>query len=262
MIDYKDSNQKKVDKGKNWIKIIGFFLIAVVFSSTVFASIYFYTKYTDKYSILKYVVIGGNKILSSKQIRNITLTNNAIAMDRYKEKDIYSKLMLNPWIKEARVAKIYPDTIYIKIKERKPCGILLFKNNVFLVDSDGNIIDRYQKTLNIKPDLLPHIVLKNSMYMKENFLIKSILKIYEKLDKFDKINYIEVISDSYQLVHFSNSLNVVVNSLHCPDVAFGHLKKEWLNLVNKKDRLESVSICFSNKFVLRWKKEKKSGGSK
>lgn len=263
MIDYKnvDKAVEKKKKNVNWLKITGislfFALIIFIFS----ASAYFYVGYSKKHNVLKYVAVAGNNILTSKYIRNITQTDKSRYMDSCRVKNIYSKLILNPWVKKAYVAKLYPDTIYIKIIEKKPKSVFQTNKNMYLIAENGKVIDKYEKGLNVNVNLLPLIVAKNPKYIEDHYLLASVIKMYNKLDKFNKISYIKILSEGYQLVHFSNSLNVAVNSLNCPHEAFEHLRKEWSNLVSKKDKLDSVSICFSNKFVLRWKKEKKGVGN-
>ncbi len=263
MIDYKDLGSKKSVKQKNsksrWkIALVVFVLL---FVAGVFSALaYFYVGYTNKHYVLKYVAITGNKVLSVRQIKKLAELDKTGSMYDYSEKSIYSKLMLNPWIKKAYVAKLYPDTIYVKIMEWIPEGLIVSGKKKLIVGENGNVIDAYKKGLNVDISKLPRIVVTSPNYIKD-FLIRSIINIYEKLDKFGKINYIEVISDSYQLVHFNNSLNIAVNSLNCPNKAFVHLQKEWGSLVSERGKLDSVSICFDNKFVLRWKKEKKGGGN-
>ena len=262
MIDYKDLDSKKSVKQNSKSRWkIALIVFTLVFVAGVFSALaYFYAGYTNKHYVLKYVAITGNKVLSVRQIKKLAKLDKTGSMYDYSEKSVYSKLMLNPWIEKAYVAKLYPDTIYVKIKEWTPEGLIVSGKKRLIVGENGNVIDAYKKGLNIDINKLPHIVVTSPNYIKD-FLIRSIINIYEKLDKFGKINYIELISDSYQLVHFNNSLNIAVNSLNCPDKAFVHLKKEWGRLVSEKGRLDSVSICFDNKFVLRWKKEKKGGGN-
>ncbi len=262
MIDYKKISNKKERKPdiKQKLKTVGIVFIVLLLFGVLTAFAYFYTGYTKKHYVLRYVAITGNKVLTPTKIKKITHLNKPLSMYDCNEKTIYSELIINPWIKRAYVAKLYPDTIYIKIDEWSPKGVVVIGKKKILVNKNGNAIDTYNKNLDVDIERLPLIVLKNSNHIK-NFLIQSIINVYEKLDKLDKINYIEVISDSYQLVHFRNSLNIAVDSLNCPDKAFVHLRKEWSDLVSKKAKLDSVSICFDNKFVLRWKKERKSGGN-
>ncbi len=258
MIDLKNLGSKNSSKKKyieSKFKIVSSIFIAMFIIGLIGSSVFFYVRYTKRHYVLKYVAVTGNKVLSINLIKRIANVDSMKSMYDFSEKKIYSNLIFNPWIRKAYVAKIYPDTIYIMVDEWTPKGVVIIHKKQFIVNGKGDIISQYRKNLDIDISVLPRIVVHNSNYMK-GFLIGSIINIYEKLDKFGKINYIDVISDSYQLVHFANSLNVAVDSLNCPKEAFTHLKKEWDNLVSKRKKLDSVSICFVNKFVLRWKKER------
>jgi len=256
VIDYKDID-KKPDNKTYPFKSISSVLILFALFIFLFLAIYFYTLYTREYYVLKYVAISGNHVLSADTIKSLTLTNKASCINNHDEEDIYSSLIINPWVKMAYVAKIYPDTIYIKILERKPYGIVQSNEKIFIMDKSGNVIDTYKKGLNLDMSKLPLIITEKQNDVNKPFLIKAILEAYRKLDKLGKINYIEIISDSHQLVHFANAFDVEIDSLNCPSKAFEHLRKEWRNLLRKRKRLKSVSICFSDKFVLSWKKERK-----
>lgn len=45
-----------------------------------------------------------------------------------------------PWIEKATVRKVYPDTIEIKVEERKPFAIWQHGSDLSLVESDGRVI--------------------------------------------------------------------------------------------------------------------------
>ncbi len=259
MIDYKDIDKPKKTDSSYSLKSITAIVMVFFLVFTVFFGAYFYALYTQKNYVLHYVAISGNHILDAEKIKSITLTNKATCLSNHDEEKIYSNLIISPWIKRAYVAKIYPDTIYIKILERKPACVVQLNDRLYIMDMMGNIIDTYKKELNLNLSSMPLIVSNKSEYVNQPFLIKAIYLAYRKLDKLNKINYIEIISDSRQLVHYSNGLDIVLNSLDCPDKAFEHLESQWGSLVKKRKRLESVSICFADKFVLSWKKEKKGG---
>ncbi len=216
-----------------------------------------YFIYAYKKTPVRDVAVSGNHILPVHTIA-ATVPKNTPLVD-LNVKEIYSRLIKNPWIMEAYIAKLYPDTIYIKVVEKKPAGIVQLGKVLYVVDNSGKVIDRFSEKLNMNPNRLPHILVDNRALFLNSQLISSIIAMYEKLDKFDKINYIEAISDSYQLVHFAHGLNVGINSLECPEIAFRHLEKEWTRLMKIRHRLDHVNICFRNKFVLKWKKEREGG---
>ncbi len=256
------NNDKNNNKKRNrWEKLkFAFgvtFLIGAVF---IYAAIvYAYFHYTSKEFTIRYIITQGNRVLTLKNIEKaIPARKN---LKEVNVKQIYSNLMLNPWIKSASVAFFHPDTLYIKVIEKKPVAIVKYDHGkAFIIDNEGKIITSYRKSLHINKNL-PQIILKEKGLLKENFLLKSLLKTYQKLDKFGKINYIEAISEGFQLVHLANGLTVAVDSLHCSDVAYRHLREKWAVIMKNRNKMAWVNICFKDKFVVKWKKkESESGG--
>ncbi|MDD5622108.1 MAG: FtsQ-type POTRA domain-containing protein [Actinomycetota bacterium] len=65
------------------------------------------------------------------------------------------------WVKEAELRKIFPDRVIVKLTERKPELIIVYKNDYFLMDGEGVILDRItEKNLNSYKDLL---LIKNAV---------------------------------------------------------------------------------------------------
>ncbi len=46
------------------------------------------------------------------------------------------------WVKEAELSKIFPDKIVIKLIERKPGLRIVYKNEYFLIDNEGVVLDK------------------------------------------------------------------------------------------------------------------------
>ncbi len=244
---------KKVKSHKNiFLTAVKLFSGIAIFLVFIFSVVCGYSNRTNKYTTLKYIVIKGNNILSSSTIKDLIVSNTSTKLSSYRLPNIYYKLISNPWIKKAKIAAIFPDTVYVFIEEKKPGAFVYYKKLLFVIDANGNLIGKYKPSWKL-PKNLPKFLLKADL-LKDKALLKQTLSSYEKLDKIGKINYIEIESDSYQLVHFSNGLNVVINSFDCPQIAFKRLAYKWSYLRSLKNRLDSISICFDNKFVLKWKK--------
>ncbi len=265
MIDYKNT-KKSEPKRINYntiAKIVLSVLILILLSFGIYFSIYTYKIYTKKFYVLKHIYIEDNKILNRNYIiRNVMNINSARPLYLYNTQNIYSKLISNVWIQSAKVAKFYPDTIYIKIKERIPAGILYKEKKKFIIDDRGNIISNYGSNIYISTNLdnLPKIKI-NKNYKQNDLrnILNLSLKRFEKMNKIGKIDYIEVVSDSYELFHFKNGLIVAINALRCNAGAYNRLEREWSELVSKKDKIEFVSICYHDKIVIKWKKGANSG---
>ncbi len=65
------------------------------------------------------------------------------------------------WVKEVELSKIFPDRVIVKLVERKPELIIVYKNDYFLMDGEGVILDKItEKNLNNYKDLL---LIKNAV---------------------------------------------------------------------------------------------------
>lgn len=88
-------------------------------------------------------VIGANIFEINKKIVEETITGELI------------------WVKEVELSKIFPDRVIVKLVERKPELIIVYKNDYFLMDGEGVILDKItEKNLNNYKDLL---LIKNAV---------------------------------------------------------------------------------------------------
>ncbi len=65
------------------------------------------------------------------------------------------------WVKDAELSKIFPDKVIITLTERKPALIIQFKDEYYLMDNDGVILDKVEmKDMDDYGDL---ILVKNAV---------------------------------------------------------------------------------------------------
>jgi cell division protein FtsQ len=53
------------------------------------------------------------------------------------------KLKQSPWVADAAMRRVFPGTIAVAISERQPMGIGRLRNDLYLIDQRGTIIDQY-----------------------------------------------------------------------------------------------------------------------
>lgn len=53
------------------------------------------------------------------------------------------KLLEAPWVADAAMRKIFPNTVSVAITERQPLGIGRIRNSLYLIDREGTIIDEF-----------------------------------------------------------------------------------------------------------------------
>lgn len=55
--------------------------------------------------------------------------------------NVESMLTRSPWIEEAQVTRVLPDTLKIRVKEREPSYLVQYEDTLCYADSEGRIID-------------------------------------------------------------------------------------------------------------------------
>lgn len=56
------------------------------------------------------------------------------------------RLLTSPWVEDAVVRRVLPNTIDVAVRERTPMGIARLGRDLFLVDRTGTVIDAYAPT--------------------------------------------------------------------------------------------------------------------
>jgi|GEM_PF-5601395 len=87
-----------------------------------------------------HLIIEGRKTLSEKDLQDTIQFNTSEPLASINIEQIYTRIKKNPWINKVCVKKIYPNTLYIKIEERKPYCCILQKNRSVVVDRSGVIL--------------------------------------------------------------------------------------------------------------------------
>lgn len=54
-----------------------------------------------------------------------------------------ARLMSSPWVEDAKLRRVLPATVEIRVKERRPIGIARVGTGLYLVDAHGIIVDEY-----------------------------------------------------------------------------------------------------------------------
>jgi cell division septal protein FtsQ len=65
----------------------------------------------------------------------------SVGLDRWRE-----RLLTSPWVEDAVVRRVLPNTIDIVVQERTPMGIARLGRDLYLVDRTGTVIDAYGPT--------------------------------------------------------------------------------------------------------------------
>ena len=217
MINEKNTFKTKFYKfeTKIIIKIIHWSVLLFIL---VLSSLYFFGKSNKNYLInqlkplnqflikngfeIKNILISGTHNLSQDYLRNIINTQNHINILNVNLHTIYNKIIQNSWVEETYVERILPDTIKIKVLEKKPIAIWQNQKGNKLITVNGDVISH--ANVNKFKNSFPIIKGEKS---KEN--ISTILKILETNKNFAKnIWSLTFINQRRWDLHFNQGLIV------------------------------------------------------
>ncbi|MDD3626865.1 MAG: FtsQ-type POTRA domain-containing protein [bacterium] len=182
----KKENKKnlKNEKKKLSINYRRIFIILIPF--IILGSIIWMINYskTDSYFNIQSIRVSGNKYLTPEEIVFQTEIKNGTNINTIKTDEIMRKLLVNPRVKRAKVIKLYPDQIMIKIEETEQ--IALFR------DSEG--INEFSENAVIFP------VRKGNTEFNYP-IISGVDRNSEefKLLRWDMVNFIAVLKNSSEL---------------------------------------------------------------
>ena len=151
---------------------------------------------------IKNILISGTHNLSQDYLINIINTQNHINILNVNLNTIYNKIIQNSWVEETYVERILPDTIKIKVLEKKPIAIWQNHKGNKLITINGDVISH--ANVNKFKNSFPIIKGEKS---KEN--ISTILKILETNKNFAKnIWSLTFINQRRWDLHFNQGLIV------------------------------------------------------
>jgi cell division septal protein FtsQ len=69
-----------------------------------------------------------------------TLPDNLLQVDLGHVREIVES---EPWVESARVKRVLPDRLEISLDEREPVAVATMDNELYVVDRNGSVLDRY-----------------------------------------------------------------------------------------------------------------------
>ncbi|AHA27961.1 cell division protein FtsQ/DivIB [Candidatus Liberibacter americanus] len=171
------------------------------------------------FSIDKVRIVGNVETTELDIIRSLDL-NRYKSLISFDAVIVQKNLLELPWVLQAAIRRVYPDTIEIRIMERFPYVIWQTDSNLFLIDKNGDIIKPFD---DVKFSNLPKLIGHGA-----NKEIKS----FEKIKEFSKLSklvraYIWVAERRWDL-HLENGMIVKF-----PEEGFNDALLRLINLQDK-----------------------------
>ncbi len=202
------------------------------------------------------ILVSGNNNLDKSDIIGTLNIRSGESLFRLSLGEVETRLKRNAWIKKVSLRKQFPDTIMIDVEEAVPKALLRFKEHMFLVGKDGNILEEIQ---NKSTPFLPVIVGINPK--KDRGGIKEALKLIDVLAEKDILSSkesVEVMLKAYGLVMNMDGEYV--------KVGYGKYTEKlgrWKNLeeeIRRKNiNVDYVDLRFNNEVIVKTLKKTKKG---
>lgn len=142
------------------------------------------------------IMVSGNYHLGKDDIVNsISIKKGESMLDVHFD-DIDRKLRMNTWIKKVALRKQFPGTLVIKVEEAVPKALLNVKKRMYLIDEDGEVLER------IKGEGTPFLPVIKGISPKSRKNMTEALKLVDTLYKknvFADRDSIEIGLESYGL---------------------------------------------------------------
>ena len=113
---------------------------------------------------LKEVVIEGHERLTSDDILNTLSLEQKIPLFNLELEKIQENTLQNPWVRSVAVQRQLPDTLYLRIVERRPLALWKEeKGTLIMIDDEGELINaRVPREYENLPMVLGEMAYKNT----------------------------------------------------------------------------------------------------
>jgi len=134
--------KRKIIRRKIW-DFLKLMLIAGFFAMAVWGLNFFYN---SEYFKIKNIDIQNNTHYRDEEIMEMVKEIMGANIFEVNKKEIEDSVSdeLN-WVKDAELNKVFPDKVIIKLIERKPYLKIVYKNEYFLIDNEGVVLERIKK---------------------------------------------------------------------------------------------------------------------
>lgn len=211
------------EKNKKW------FTLRLIIGSSLTLLLIILTQFSNRWAklcgldLLKTIEIHGAELIPAADYKNSLQAILGSAIDEIDTREISVLLESHPYVHASRVSKIFPNTIKIELKERKPIA-LLNMNPVLFLDQEAVVLPELGKVndliipvmsgFNMTRDLYPVGQQTVSQKVQESIdILKHIINQYPEL--YENTSEITVNSrDEYILILADYPTHVILGNQH------------------------------------------------
>jgi cell division septal protein FtsQ len=179
---------------------------------------------------LKKIYVIGKYNLKEKDILDIAKLIKGQSIFDINLNEVYNNLLLNEWIKNVQIKRTLPNSIEIKIEEKKPLAILQTKLGNKLITEDGSVISI--ANTHLFKNKLPIIIGENAN--QKAFLIIDILK--QNSDLYKNVWSISYLNNRRWNIHLNQGITILLPQFNP--------KKAWetIDLLHKKYKIFDLGL--------------------
>ncbi len=249
------TKKKKKRVNRKGEKLITFFkrgtmvLLAVVFVALAVLSV----KWVSPKFYVKEIVVAGNYHLDEADVISSAGINMGAPLFKVEFSDLDQRLRENAWIKKVALRKQYPGTIMINIEEAVPKALLSRKDRLYLIDAEGELLERIEGETTPFLPVIKGINPKNKKGMTEALKLIEVLATKNSLVNRESI---EIGQESYGLTMHIDGEFI--------KVGYGNYSKKfdrWIELepeIRKKGvAVKYVDLRFKDSVIVKPIKETK-----
>ena len=164
---------------RKWFTVLWIVFVVVLFGSIIWGLNYFYN---SNYFKIKNIEIKGVNYYKPEEIKGSIRDLNGANIFEVNKKKYEDILIINfTRIKKAELQKIFPDKLTINVIERLPFLVIFYKNDYFLIDNEGVVIEkitdnkeRYKDLLIVK-DTINYMPVLGEKIAKKNVISSAII---------------------------------------------------------------------------------------
>lgn len=204
------------------------------------------------YLTIQYIKIEGNYRVSGSEILKRTNLTKGESSLLFFDSDLERKIEKSPWIMDANITKILPNSVSIEVKEAEIfCLIKLGEKNLKYITDSGIILD----DANIDFGLDFPVIISESILEPELLeYALSILKIsrYDSVLNFEHISELNVNSIYGITVVTTEGVNVFFGLRENLQERWNRLKRTFLFSQNSNIKQEYIDLSLKDKVVVKY----------
>jgi len=235
-------------------------VLVVAFSYGIFSSYRFLTQ-SPRFNI-KEINLVGHERLSSEELSLWIGTIIGKNIFKLKLDGISKRLIEHPWIQSASARRVFPQGIYVEIKERTPFAKIQMKQ-VYLMDNYGVLLGSGLRDTNKLPTITG-IKIKNPK-IGSNVADEEIIRGLKMMHSLNQLSIFEKnpidnvhISSRYRIAFSTHTQDIKVYMR--PEIALESFKNLVLALSaieKNEENLSYIDLSFKNRVVVKYRDEVK-----